>query len=326
MHPRYRRLLIPGLLVGLVVVVVIASLAQKADAAESTTVSVIDDPRITEASGLAISLDHRDLVYVINDSGHAAEVFAVRLSTGEVVGTTSVAGATWQDAEALAIDADGTLWVADTGDNLRRRSGVALYALAEPGPGDHVVQARRFPVTFADGAHDVEALLIDPTTATTYLVTKGLLRGQFFALPDELTESGPNVASVVGGNAPGMVTGGAFAHDGRRLFLRTYSSVHEYDPVDFTAIGLISAPRQEQGESLAVESGDATLLLGTEGRPAPIIRLNVSTPAPTPAASSVGSSVAPSGRDHEKWWLAGGVAVGAALGVVLVSQGRVRPE
>ena len=325
MHPRYRRLLIPGLLVGLVVVVVIASLAQKADAAESTTVSVIDDPRITEASGLAISLAHPDLVYVINDSGHAAEVFAVRLSTGEVVGTTSVAGVTWQDAEALAIDADGTLWVADTGDNLRRRDDAALYALAEPGAGDHVVQARRFPVTFADGAHDVEALLIDPTTARTYLVTKGLLRGQFFALPDELTESGPNVASVAG-SAPGMVTGGAFSHDGRRLFLRTYSSVHEYDPVDFTAIGLISAPRQEQGESLAVESGDATLLLGTEGRPAPIVRLSVPASAPAPAVTAVESSVAPTGPDHDRWWLVGGVAVGAALGLVLVSQGRVRPE
>ena len=120
MTPRFRRLLIPGLLVALLVVVLVAAISGRADGAEpgqpvdSTVVSRIDDVRITESSGLAVSTKHEDLAYTINDSGSAATVFAIRVSTGDVVGTTTVRHPTfnWLDTEALALR-DGTLWVAD---------------------------------------------------------------------------------------------------------------------------------------------------------------------------------------------------------------------
>ncbi len=51
------------------------------------------------------------------------------------------------DTEALAIDRDGTLWVADTGDNRGQRNDAALYALPEQGRGDHTVTAQRYPIT-----------------------------------------------------------------------------------------------------------------------------------------------------------------------------------
>ena len=110
----------------LLVVVLVAAITGRADGAEpgqpvdSTVVSRIDDVRIKESSGLAVSTKHQDLAYTINDSGNAATVFAIRISTGDVVGTTTVRDPNWNwlDTEALALR-DGTLWVADTGDNLR---------------------------------------------------------------------------------------------------------------------------------------------------------------------------------------------------------------
>ena len=63
-----------------------------------------------------------------------------------MVGTTSVRDPNWNwlDTEALALR-DGTLWVADTGDNIQQRTDAALYALDEPGPGRHTVVPRRYP-------------------------------------------------------------------------------------------------------------------------------------------------------------------------------------
>ena len=59
------------------------------------------------------------------------------------------------DAEDLAVGPDGSLWVGDTGDNEQRRSTVALI----------VVPARGEPelhrLTYPDGPHDAEALLVD---------------------------------------------------------------------------------------------------------------------------------------------------------------------
>src|SRR4051812_595863 len=153
MNPRYRRLLIPGLLLILLVVVLISSLARRADGAESAphVVSRMTDPLIRESSGLAISHAHDDLAYTINDSGNAPLVFAVQISTGRVVGTTRVGGGILRDTEAISIDRHGTLWVSDTGDNLNSRTDTALYALPEPGPGNHTVTARRYPISYPRG-------------------------------------------------------------------------------------------------------------------------------------------------------------------------------
>ena len=275
MNPRYRRLLIPGLLVALVMVVLVSALVQKAQAKESDTrtVSVIDDERITEASGLAISRKHRDLVYVINDSGHAAVVYAVRLSTGNVVGATTLGGLRVSDTEALSISSGGTLWVADTGDNLRQRHDIALYAFDEPGPGNHEVRPSRFGIGFGqDGvAHDIEALMVDPRDGRIYLVTKGLLSGQILRLPKNLDPVWSNTAEVVSDAAPGMVTDATFTPSGRYALVRSYGGVRLFDTNSWKQVDSIDVPSQQQGESIAGEVG--SFLIGTEGRPSPIIRV-----------------------------------------------------
>ena len=45
----------------------------------------------------------------------------------------------------------------------------ALYAFAEPGPGNHSVNAKRFPVSYDGGAVDIESKLGSGTTVRIYL-------------------------------------------------------------------------------------------------------------------------------------------------------------
>ncbi len=287
MNPRHRRLIIPGLLTALLVVVVIASIVDRASAAEGdaagTVVSTIDDPRITEASGLAVSRSDPDLAYVINDSGQAQELYAVEISTGSVVGVTAVTGGTWRDTEALAIDDDGTLWIADTGDNLVQRDGAALYALPEPGRGDGTAEATRYPVTFEDGPRDVEALLVQPGTGATYLISKSFDAGDVYALPDELSADGANVARQVA-RAPGVVTDAAFTPDGQSALLRTYGDVRVHDPADWSETRRIAVAPMQQGESVAVEPDGTTFLLGSEGESSPLLRVALDAPPPSTAS------------------------------------------
>ena len=287
MNPRHRRLIIPGLLTLLIVVVVVSSIVDKAQAAETgpagTVVSTIDDPRITESSGLAVSREDPDLAYVINDSGQAQELYAVQISTGEVVGTTAVTGGTWRDTEALALDDDGTLWISDTGDNLVQRDDAALYALPEPGRGDATVEATRYPVSFENGPRDVEALLVQPGTGALFAISKGFAGGEVYALPEDLSATQVNVAREVA-TAPAVVTDAAFTPDGRSALLRTYGDVRVHDPADWSETRSISVVPLQQGETLAVEPDGTTFLIGSEGQDSPLVRVPLDA-APAPTAS-----------------------------------------
>lgn len=300
MNPRYRRLLIPGLLLTLLVVVLVSSLARRADSAEpsSTPASRISDPRITESSGLALSREQDDLGYTINDSGNEPIVYAIRISTGAVVGTTRIEGGDLLDTEAIAIDPDGTLWVADTGDNLSRRNDAALYALPEPGVGSRYVTAKRYPITYDSGPVDVEALLINPRTGVKLLASKEVLGGRVFSLDTDLVAGRTNTAKAVdGASTPLLVTDGAFTTDGSNVVLRTYTATAVYDPASWELVGSQDLPRQQQGESMAMEPSGDSLLIGSEGVDSALLRVRLAPikdapPAQPPASPSPTSTAA----------------------------------
>lgn len=291
MNPRHRRLLIPGLLVALLVIVVVSSLANKADAATpgGEPVSRLEDPRITESSGLVVSRTDDDLAYTINDSGSAAAIYAVQISTGATVGTLTPA-ATWVDTEALSIDADGTLWVADTGDNDRQRSDIALYSVPEFGRTDVSAAAvDRYPLTYPEGPRDVEALVVNPRTDEKYLLTKGLLGGEVFALPDDLVADQPNRVTALDGAVPGVITDAAFTPDGRYVIARNYSRAFVLDPKTWKEVDTIDLPAADQGETVATELGGKTFLVGSEGDGSPLFRVDFTAPTPEVAATTPAS-------------------------------------
>ncbi len=332
MNPRYRRMLIPGLLVLLLVVVVVASLVQDAQASQGSeapheVVSTIADERITESSGLALSRRYPDLAYTVNDSAHEAQVFAVRVSTGEVVGVTTLRGDGLRDVEALALDDDGRLWVADTGDNRNARRDTALYVLDEPGRGDHDVTPTRYPLSYEeDESPDVEAVVV--RDGTVLLVSKGLLQGDVYEVAvDDLDESGRVEASLVGEEAPLMVTDAALTPDGTHVLLRTYISVVVARAGDPALAPVVTIPVTglQQGETIAVEESGRSFLVGSEGERQPLWRFGLdltSGRAPVPAGpteqpAAAGTDFVGSFDDDQVQLLLLGAALLTALAVVV---------
>ena len=128
-----------------------------------------------------------------------------------------------RDTEALAIDRDGTLWVADTGDNCEQRDDAALYALPEQGPAitRSVPSAIRSRTTIR--LPNVEALLVHPVTGAKFLVSKALLGGTIYALPTTLSTERANVAVAQPGGGPSIVTDATFT---RRRDVRGDAQLH----------------------------------------------------------------------------------------------------
>lgn len=95
----------------------------------------------TENSGIVASLNHDNLFWMHNDSGDEPRIYPVRRdATGhqserypDTPGVL-IGGAINCDWEDIAVMADGTLVVADVGDNRNDRRDQCLYLVPEPSP------------------------------------------------------------------------------------------------------------------------------------------------------------------------------------------------
>src|SRR3712207_4730055 len=157
----------------------------------------------------------------INDGGDLVEVFVIDPACQ--VARVHQAEVDPYDPEDLAVGADGTVWLADTGDNNGTRETVALIALRPDG------SAALFRLTYPDGPHDAEALLVAPD-GTPYLVTKEVLgASRVFRPAAPLVDGGTVALADVGSvtftltGTPGgpvgragqlLATGGAVSRDG----------------------------------------------------------------------------------------------------------------
>jgi len=149
------------------------------------------NPDLDELSGLAVSRADATLLWGHNDTGGGPRLFRIGLN-GEDLGSVRIAGVEANDWEDLAAFEDGggpALLVADTGDNFQLRSWPVLYALRDPGRRGRPELLWRLAFRFPDGAHDVEAVAVDPRERAILLVTKRDAPPRLYRLP--LPESPP---------------------------------------------------------------------------------------------------------------------------------------
>lgn len=243
-------------------------------------VCTVDDPRLTELSGLAAD---GTSFYASNDGGTRLTVFVLDRSCA--VRKVITGDIDPYDVEDLAVANDGTLWLGDTGDNSLQRDTVAVHTLRPDGT------ARLYRLTYPDGRHDAEALLLGPSEVP-YIVTKNVLGTAAVYRPTgPLRSPGPTpltkVAEVTipasstnggpaGAASSALVTGGAVSRDGSVVALRTYTDAYLYPAPDGNIVAALSRqpvriplPREPQGEAVAL-APDGSLLSGGEGSDQPI--------------------------------------------------------
>jgi hypothetical protein len=272
-------------------------------AADDGVLCTIRDPRISESSGLAASADR---LWTINDGGSSLRVYELDRSCRVL--RTIDDDIDPYDVEDLARAADGTLWLADIGDNRLDRKTVALERLRPDGT------ATLFRLTYPDGPHDAEAVLLTPD-GRLYIATKEPLASNIYTYDGSLSASRATplrrVASIglmptgtsggpVGTAGQVLVTGGAVAPDGRSVVLRTYTDAYVFDAPDGDVEKAlrdgdrrrIPLPPTAQGEAVTFSADGRSLLTSTEGVPGAVHVVPLGAAPTTPAAPTASESAA----------------------------------
>ena len=255
----------------------------------------MQDPGLTESSGVIRSRILPSVLYTINDSGNDPVIFAID-SSGRPLGRWRVPGAANRDWEAISIGAcpaGSCIYIGDTGDNAERRSTVRIYRMREPvrferfrgAPDPAPIDLDSLILRYPDGPHDTEAMWLDDA-GTIYLVTKGrsagvkLFRvgpggfGRGTPVNAELVQKLPIEANQQLGR---WVTDAARSPDGRTIAVRTYTEIYLF-PV--TGMGRLGAPTscnvaglEPQGEGIDWLDVQRMILTSENypsGRPGPI--------------------------------------------------------
>jgi hypothetical protein len=295
----------------------------------SRTLFTFDDEAVFESSGL---VDIGPVVYTTNDSGDDAVLYGFDTGSGRLVSSTTYADKV-EDVEALAPGRDGTVWAGDIGDNRLHRDSITVYAVT-PRPGRQDRPAKAYDLTYPDGPHNAEALLVGPDDGRVFVVTKSPFGGTVYAAPRTLAAAGrPNPLTVFA-RVRGLVTDGTFFPDGKRVLLRTYGTASAYTFPGFAPLGTVRLPSQPQGEGISVAQ-DGRVLVSSEGVRSPVLQVTLPDALTAPSASPSSSPLPPRGpatpaapaatRSTAEWgWIALAAAGIGAVGYLTLRGSRLR--
>jgi hypothetical protein len=233
---------------------------------------------LRESSGVAASHRQAGVLWTHNDSGDGAELFAVD-AAGRELGTTRITGARNEDWEDVAVgpcEGGDCVYIADTGDNERKRSDASIYRVREPRPGEASAPAERLRVSYPDGSHDTEALFVLPT-GDIYLVSKGRhdrqtlyrYRAGGSGTLEKVVELGPQPEEQLR-----FITGASASPSGRWVAIRRYKLLSIYHTADLlagrTAPALevdLTPVGEAQGEGVALLDNGRVILSSEGGFP-----------------------------------------------------------
>jgi len=271
-----------------------------------------NDERLDEVSAMAVSRRDPRLLWVMEDSGNGPWLTALTLPTAtggrcESKARVKIRGISARDIEAMAVgvDADGrdVVWIADIGDNNAVHDNARIDAIVEPrNPTgtlsvDPLITLR---FKYFGGPRDAESIIADPKAARLWVVSKQLVGGEVFPLPQIGTRgwsSGAGDLPVVKSIAEvgGLTTDAAAAPDGSAVAIRDYGAVSIYSGLPSSAglgkrIAAFDLPVQTQGEAITWTADGSALLVASERENAVwTVPIRQPSPSATPSAPATPS-------------------------------------
>jgi len=202
-------------------------------------VGLMNDSRLKEVSGMIPVTGTPEHLWVHNDSDNSNHIFAIR-HTGQVIADVTVSGSSNEDWEDIAIGPGPVpgrkyLYIADTGNNNKDRTDLAIWRFPEPelpnlNAGQRITSepAERIPFRYPDSNHNCEAMIVHPETGSIYLMTKTSGTASVYRMP--FNDPGPTQTLVRLGNflASGEVTAADLSEDATRLIVRSFPAVQLY--------------------------------------------------------------------------------------------------
>jgi hypothetical protein len=266
----------------------------------------VENPGLSEASGLAASRVNPGYFWSHNDSGNPNMLYYFD-EKGKGTRAFELSGTSNRDWEDMAIvgesDGSATIYVADFGDNGAIYADYTIYWFKEPiintSTSTKINAVNSLKFTLPDGARDMECLLIDQKTKDIFIVSKRENNKRLYKISasnvvpsariqaefvQELSFSIPIIADprVVSVN---FISGGAVSADNSEILIKNYFEMHYWKrssgesipsalkrpPVKVTYAGINSdgTGQEIQGEAVSFAadgSGYYTLGEGTSAR------------------------------------------------------------
>jgi hypothetical protein len=242
---------------------------------------------VDEASGIADSRTVTGAIWVEEDSGNPTQLQLVNRN-GNFAKKVFIANADNRDWEDLALapgPVAGTnyLYVADIGDNDARHNDYTIYRFPEPGPGTDTVRLpEKLRFQYPDGAHDAEALLVDPLTKDIFIVTKRDAAARVYHLPYPQSTTALVTATFITTLSFTGAVGGAVSADGKEIVIKTYGGIYYWARDNAETLGNIlkKAPIslgykvEPQGEAVCFAGDGSGFFTLSERGTAPSVSLN----------------------------------------------------
>ena len=250
--------------------------AQTPTFSSGTIIGSVSATEISEASGIVASRQNPGVLWTHNDSTYPGTVFALS-TNGNLLGTWAVPGASFGDYEDIAIGPGPSpnlqyIYLGDIGDNSSIRSQIRVFQIPEPAFYAYesnspisftAVGARTIVMTYPDGPHNAEALLVDPWYGDLYIATKLTNSANIYQATRAQLESGDPVQLTLLQTLTNIrsVSAGDISSDGRLIALRRPGrgevwvrqpgqSVRDALDLSSVRIPVIGQPTEPNGEAL----------------------------------------------------------------------------
>ena len=246
----------------------------------------VQDPGLSEMSGLVASARDPGVLWSLNDSGSLPRLFRLD-EDGRALGRVWVRGRWWHDTESLATWHQGDdywLLVGDVGDNRGVRDEVVVHGLAEPARGDtsaRIAWSIRF--RYPDGPRDAEGIAVDTVAGDLLVLSKRDDPVRLYRVPLSARDTDEVVvAEYLGSPAPGAIAGRATGLDldasGHDLMVLSYEGLYlwqrapgeTWSTVLARAPQAVPMPHLHKAEAMALSATPGRVLVGGERLPAPL--------------------------------------------------------
>jgi WD40 repeat protein len=153
-----------------------------------------------EASGFAASKQYPGAVWMIRDSGHPNELYALRFNpdgaaTSRVLPVAGAENRDWEDVTRFErADGRSGLWIVESGQSGSNRF---VYEVAEPDPDNDVVAraTARFAYAYPDSKSNTEAAF---TFDNKLVLVSKSFPARVYRFDKPLSTSGVNVPTLIG--------------------------------------------------------------------------------------------------------------------------------
>lgn len=289
----------------------VAPAGPKARPAKLVVAGRLQEKDIDEASGMAASVRSDELLWIVNDSGDKARLYAIDLE-GRQRGRIKLDGVSnrdWEDLASFVLDGKPYLLVADIGDNESKHDHVSLYAVPEPDLADddkHTLEPEwivRF--RYPEGARDAEAIAVDSVGNRVIVLSKRDLPATIYEVPlrpvDDSVVEAKKLGSLRSLPQPKeedvrfapmsrdwhwQPTAMDIARNDRVLIVMTYGAIYLYDrkpdsdwPDRLTRPPLaFSLKNIRNAEAAALSANGESIFVTVEQKHAPLLRIDIGPP------------------------------------------------